>query len=110
MPQFLEQRFDKWVCLVLSLFWVAVYIFINLTSVLWLGSLAINSLTGLDITYGLWALAFLSLAYSLWGGLKAVAITDAIQVALLIFGGFTVSYIALDKISEYQGVLIGCLL
>ena len=44
MPQFLEQRFDKWVCLVLSLFWLAVYIFINLTSVLWLGSLAINSL------------------------------------------------------------------
>lgn len=107
MPQFLEQRFDKWVCLVLSIFWVAVYIFINLTSVLWLGSLAINSLTGLDIIYGLWALALLSLAYSLWGGLKAVAITDAIQVALLIFGGLAVSYIALDKISESQGVLIG---
>ena len=107
MPQFLEQRFDKWVCLVLSLFWVAVYIFINLTSVLWLGSLAINSLTGLDISYGLWALAILSLAYSLWGGLKAVAITDVIQVSLLIFGGLAVSYIALDKISESQGVLMG---
>ena len=107
MPQFLEQRFDKWVCLVLSLFWVAVYIFINLTSVLWLGSSAIHSLTGLDISYGLWALAILSLAYSLWGGLKAVALTDAIQVVLLIFGGLTVSYIALDKISDSQGAIVG---
>ena len=107
MPQFLEQRFDKWVCLVLSLFWVAVYIFINLTSVLWLGSLAINTLTGLDIVYGFWALVIFSLAYSLKGGLKAVALTDAIQVALLIFGGLTVSFIALDKISNNQGFLEG---
>jgi SSS family solute:Na+ symporter len=107
MPQFLEQRFDKWVCLVLSLFWVAVYIFINLTSLLWLGSLAINTLTGLDIVYGLWALVIFSLAYSLKGGLKAVALTDAIQVALLIFGGLAVSFIALDKISNNQGFLEG---
>lgn len=107
MPQFLEQRFDKWVCLVLSLFWVAVYIFINLTSVLWLGSLAINTLTGIDIVYGLWALVIFSLAYSLKGGLKAVALTDAIQVALLIFGGLAVSFIALDKISNNQGFLEG---
>lgn len=107
MPQFLEQRFDKWVCLVLSLFWVAVYIFINLTSVLWLGSLAINTLTGLDIVYGLWALVIFSLAYSLKGGLKAVALTDTIQVALLIFGGLAVSFIALDKISNNQGFLEG---
>lgn len=107
MPQFLEQRFDKWVCLVLSLFWVAVYIFINLTSVLWLGSLAINTLTGFDIVYGLWALVIFSLAYSLKGGLKAVALTDAIQVALLIFGGLAVSFIALDKISNNQGFLEG---
>ena len=107
MPQFLEQRFDKWVCLVLSLFWVAVYIFINLTSVLWLGSLAINTLTGLDIVYGLWALVIFSLAYSLKGGLKAVALTDAIQVALLIFGGLAVSFIALDKFSNNQGFLEG---
>ena len=107
MPQFLEQRFDKWVCLVLSLFWVAVYIFINLTSVLWLGSLAINTLTGLDIVYGLWALVILSLAYSLKGGLKAVALTDAIQVFLLIFGGLAVSYIALDKIGSEEGFMGG---
>ena len=107
MPQFLEHRFDNRVSLVLSFFWLAVYVFINLTSVLWLGSLAINSLTGLDLFYGLVLLATLSLAYSLWGGLKAVAMTDIIQVILLIFGGLSVSYIALNQISDDAGVLIG---
>ena len=100
MPQFLEQRFDKRVSLVLSFFWLAIYIFINLTSVLWLGSLAINALTGIDLFYGLVLLAGLSLAYSLWGGLKAVALTDIIQVVLLIFGGLAVSYIALTTIGD----------
>ena len=100
MPQFLEQRFDKRVSLVLAFFWLAVYVFINLTSVLWLGSLAINTLTGLETFYGLVLLALLSLAYSLWGGLKAVALTDIIQVVLLIFGGLAVSFIALQKIGD----------
>ena len=70
MPQFLEQRFDKRVSLVLSFFWLIVYIFINLTSVLWLGSLAINALTGLDLFYGLIILALFSLAY--FEGLRIV--------------------------------------
>ena len=107
MPQFLEQRFDKRVSLVLSFFWLTVYIFVNLTAVLWLGSLAINTLTGLSLEAGLVLLALLSLAYSLSGGLKAVAMTDIVQVVLLIFGGLAVSYIALNKISEDQGILEG---
>ena len=107
MPQFLEQRFDKRVSLVLSFFWLIVYIFINLTSVLWLGSLAINALTGLDLFYGLIILALFSLAYSLSGGLKAVAMTDVVQVILLIFGGLAVSFIALNIISESSGVFEG---
>ena len=107
MPQFLEQRFDKRVSLVLSFFWLIVYIFINLTSVLWLGSLAINALTGLDLFYGLVVLALFSLAYSLSGGLKAVAMTDVVQVVLLIFGGLAVSFIALNTISESSGVVNG---
>ena len=107
MPQFLEQRFDKRVSLVLSFFWLIVYIFINLTSVLWLGSLAINALTGLDLFYGLIILALFSLAYSLSGGLKAVAMTDVVQVVLLIFGGLAVSFIALNIISESSGVFEG---
>ena len=107
MPQFLEQRFDKRVSLVLSFFWLIVYIFINLTSFLWLGSLAINALTGLDLFYGLVVLALFSLAYSLSGGLKAVAMTDVVQVVLLIFGGLAVSFIALNTISESSGVVNG---
>jgi len=107
MPQFLEQRFNKNVSLVLSFFWLVVYIFINLTSVLWLGSLAINALTGLELFYGLIILAAFSLAYSLFGGLKAVAMTDVVQVVLLIFGGLAVSFIALNTISESSGVLSG---
>lgn len=107
MPQFLEQRFDNSVSLVLSFFWLIVYIFINLTSVLWLGSLAINALTGLDLFYGLVVLALFSLAYSLSGGLKAVAMTDLVQVVLLIFGGLAVSFIALNIISESSGVVNG---
>lgn len=107
MPQFLRERFDNRVSLVLSFFWLIVYIFINLTSVLWLGSMAINSLTGIDPVYGLIALALFSLAYSLSGGLKAVALTDIIQVILLIFGGLAVSYIALNLISENQGIFKG---
>ena len=107
MPQFLEQRFDKRVSLVLSFFWLTVYIFINLTTVLWLGSIAINTLTGLSLTNGLILLALLSLAYSLSGGLKAVAMTDILQVVLLIFGGLAVSYIALNKISDNNGVIDG---
>ena len=107
MPQFLEQRFDKRVSLVLSFFWLIVYVFINLTSVLWLGSLAINALTGLDLFYGLVILALFSLAYSLSGGLKAVAMTDVVQVVLLIFGGLAVSFIALNIISESSGIFEG---
>ena len=74
---------------------------------MWLGSIAINTLTGLSLTNGLILLALLSLAYSLSGGLKAVAMTDILQVVLLIFGGLAVSYIALNKISDNNGVLDG---
>ncbi len=107
MPEFLEKRFDSRVRTVLALFWLAVYVFINLTAVLWLGALAINSLTGFDLTYGLIFLALFTLAYSLYGGLKAVAMTDIIQVVLLIFGGFAITYIALNRISEGGGVVQG---
>ena len=107
MPQFLEQRFDKRVSLVLSVFWLIIYVFINLTTVLWLGALAINSLTGLEAMYGCILLAVFALAYSLSGGLKAVAMTDIVQVVLLIFGGFAVLYIALNQISGSGGVIQG---
>jgi SSS family solute:Na+ symporter len=107
MPQFLEQRYDSRVKTVLAFFWLGVYVFVNLTSILWLGSLAINTVTGLDITYALWLLAAFSAGYSLYGGLKAVALTDIIQVVLLVFGGLMIAYISMNEISGGQGVLAG---
>jgi SSS family solute:Na+ symporter len=107
MPQFLEQRYDSRVKTVLAFFWLGVYIFVNLTSILWLGSLAINTVTGLDITYALWLLAAFSVGYSLYGGLKAVALTDIIQVVLLVFGGLMIAWISMNEISGGQGVIAG---
>lgn len=107
MPQFLEQRYDHRVKLVMAIFWLGVYVFVNLTSVLWLGALAINAIAGVDLLFGLLFLGLFSAAYSLYGGLKAVALTDIIQVVLLIMGGLMLSYLSLDLISEGQGILAG---
>jgi SSS family solute:Na+ symporter len=107
MPQFLEQRYDSRVKTVLAFFWLGVYVFVNLTSILWLGSLAINTVTGLDIGYALWLLAAFSVGYSLYGGLKAVALTDIIQVVLLVFGGLMIAWVSMNEISGGQGVIAG---
>ncbi len=107
MPQFLEQRYDHRVRMVMAVFWLGVYVFVNLTSILWLGSLAINSVTGLDQTYGLVILGTFAISYSLYGGLKAVALTDIIQVVLLVFGGLLIAWISMNEISGGQGALAG---
>jgi len=107
MPQFLEQRYDGRVRTVLAFFWLGVYVFVNLTSILWLGALAINTVTGLDIESALWLLAAFSVGYSLYGGLKAVALTDIIQVVLLVFGGLMIAWISMNEIAAGQGVIAG---
>lgn len=107
MPQFLEQRYDHRVRMIMATFWLGVYVFVNLTAVLWLGALAINTIAGVDLLYGLLFLGFFATAYSLYGGLKAVAFTDIIQVVLLVIGGLFLSYITLDEIGGGQGVLVG---
>lgn len=107
MPQFLEQRYDHRVRKVMAVFWLGVYVFVNLTAVLWLGALAINTIAGIDMIYGMIFLGVFSLAYSLYGGLKAVALTDIIQVVLLIFGGLFLSWTALNLISDGQGPIQG---
>ena len=107
MPQFLEERYDRRVRIIMAIFWLAVYIFVNLTSVLYLGALAIHTIAGVDMYYGLLFLAMFSITYSIYGGLKAVALTDIIQVVLLVFGGLVVSYLALDQISQGQGFIAG---
>ncbi|MBU2887723.1 sodium/sugar symporter [Gilvimarinus agarilyticus] len=107
MPQYLQQRFDHRVKTTLALFWLAVFIFVNLTSVLWLGGLAIQTVTGINWLSGMIFLVVFSLAYSLYGGLKAVAYTDIIQVVLLVFGGLLLSYLSLDKIADGDGIIEG---
>ncbi len=107
MPQFLEQRYDHRVRLVMAFFWLGVYIFVNLTSVLWLGALALNTVAGLDIVQGMVLLGLFAVGYSLYGGLKAVAFTDIIQVVLLVLGGLMIAWIMLDKVAEGSGVLAG---
>ena len=107
MPQFLQQRFDNRVRTTLAIFWLAVYVFVNLTAVLWLGALAVNALTGIDLFWSMALLALFSVSYSLYGGLKAVAFTDILQVVLLVFGGLFMSYLALDMIGAGAGVVAG---
>jgi len=107
MPQFLEERYDHRVRNVMALFWLGIYVFVNLTSILWLGALAVNTVTGLDLTIGLIALGGFAAAYSLYGGLKAVALTDIIQVTLLVLGGILIAVISLDEVSGGQGMVAG---
>ena len=107
MPQFLEQRYDHRVRNVMAFFWLGVYVFINLTAILWLGALALNTVTGIDIVWGLVGLGVFAIAYSLYGGLKAVALTDIIQVTLLVLGGLLIAGIALNEVSGGEGMLVG---
>ncbi|MCY7313038.1 MAG: sodium/solute symporter, partial [Pseudoxanthomonas sp.] len=107
MPQFLEQRFGSHIRTVMAVFWLALYVFVNLTSILWLGSLAIAYVSGIDQMVALVCLALFALAYQLYGGLKAVALTDAIQVGLLILGGLLLMAIALTRIGDGAGWVAG---
>ncbi|WP_260599903.1 sodium/sugar symporter [Sphingomonas endolithica] len=107
MPQFLEQRYGPSIRTLMALFWLALYVFVNLTSIIWLGSIAVNKVAGVDQGYALIGLGLFALLYQLWGGLKAVALTDIVQVTLLVFGGLVVSYLTLDQIGGGAGVLAG---
>ena len=107
MPQFLEQRYDHRVRTVMASFWLGVYVFVNLTSILWLGALAINTVAGVDLTLGLVLLGLFAVSYSLYGGLKAVALTDIVQVVLLVAGGLMIAVILLEKVSGGTGVVNG---
>jgi SSS family solute:Na+ symporter len=107
MPQFLEQRYDHRVRTVLALFWLGVYVLVNLTSILWLGALALNTVAGIELFWGLILLAGFAVSYSLYGGLKAVALTDIVQVVLLVLGGLLIAWIMLDQVSDGAGVLAG---
>ena len=107
MPQFLAQRYDNRVKVIMAVFWLGVYTLVNLTSILWLGALAMSTVAGVDLTTGLVALGVFAVAYSLYGGLRAVALTDIIQVILLVLGGLMISGVLLDQVGGGAGVLAG---
>ena len=107
MPQFLAQRYGGAVRSLMAVFWIGVYTFVNLTSILWLGALTIDTVIGLDMTAGLVCLAAFAMVYSLYGGLRAVALTDIIQVVLLVLGGLLICYLTLDAVAYGKGPLRG---
>jgi len=100
MPQFLEERYGNRIRTLMAVFWLGLYVFVNLTSILWLGSIAVSQVAGLDQTLALILLGLFALAYQLYGGLKAVALTDIVQVTLLVLGGLLVTGITLGQIGN----------
>ena len=100
MPQFLEERYGHRIRTLMAVFWLGLYVFVNLTSILWLGSIAVNQVAGIDPTMALVLLGAFALAYQLYGGLKAVALTDIVQVCLLVLGGLMVTFLTLSQIGD----------
>lgn len=106
MPQFLNQRYNSTVAMIMAVFWLMLYIVVNLMSILYLGALAISGISGLDITFCILALAIFAILITL-GGMKVIGYTDVIQVFFLVLGGLVASYIALNIISGQQGIVKG---
>jgi len=102
MPQFLSQRYNGNVAMIMAVFWLLLYVVVNLTSILYLGALAINGISGLNIDLCMYGLAFFSIIIAL-GGMKVNGYTDVIQVVFLIFGGLVTTYLALNKVAELNG-------
>lgn len=107
IPEFVEKRYSTNLKTILAVFWIALYVFVNLASVLYLGALALETIMEIPMIYGVIGLALFAAAYSLYGGLSAVAWTDVIQVTFLILGGLITSYLALNAVSGGQGVFKG---
>lgn len=107
IPEFIEKRFSTNLKTILAIFWIGLYIFVNLSSVLYLGALALETIMGIPMIYGVLALALFAAAYSLYGGLSAVAWTDVIQVVFLILGGVVTTYLALNTVSGGEGIIAG---
>lgn len=107
MPQLLNERYGHGVSLAFSIFWLFLYIFVNLTSVAWLGALAMNQIMGVPVMQGVLILMAFAGVYSIYGGLKAVAWTDVIQVVFLIGGGLITAYFALTAVSDTNSAIDG---
>jgi SSS family solute:Na+ symporter len=102
MPQFLNQRYNGTVAMIMAVFWLLLYVIVNLTSILFLGALAIHGISGIDINVCIWSLAIFAVIITL-GGMKVIGYTDVIQVFFLILGGLVTTYIAVTQVAEHFG-------
>ncbi|MCO4180079.1 sodium/sugar symporter [Proteus terrae] len=108
IPEFVENRFkSRNLKTILAVFWLALFIFVNLTSVLYLGSLALETILGVPMMYAIIGLALFAVIYSLYGGLSAVAWTDVVQVFFLILGGLFTTVLAVSYIGGDGGIMEG---
>jgi SSS family solute:Na+ symporter len=103
MPQFLAKRYDGTVSTIMAVFWILVYIFVNLTSILYLGAIAITSITDIRFSRCIAGLIAFAVIVTL-GGMKVIGYTDVIQVLVLIVGGLVTTYLALTLLSEKSGL------
>lgn len=102
MPQFLHQRYNGTVAMIMAVFWLLLYVIVNLTSILFLGALAISSISGISLTACMIFLAVFAVIITL-GGMKVIGFTDVIQVFFLILGGLATTYLALDLVAKHFG-------
>ena len=111
IPEFIEKRFSTELKTILAIFWIALFVFVNLTTVLYLGGLALDTVMGSGdgsiLINAIIGLALFAAAYSLWGGLAAVAWTDVVQVIVLIFGGLMMTYFALVNLGDGGSAIEG---
>ncbi|WP_137173175.1 sodium/solute symporter [Massilia sp. HP4] len=102
MPQFLEQRYGGSVATIMAVFWLSLYVVVNLTSILYLGALAIGAIAGIDVWTCMLFLAVFAAVITL-GGMKVIGYTDVIQVLCLVLGGLVTTWLALELVARHNG-------
>ena len=111
IPEFIEKRYSTNLKTILAVFWIALFVFVNLTTVLFLGGKALDTIIGNGdgsiLLNSIVGLGLFAAAYSLWGGLAAVAWTDVVQVVLLIVGGLLMAYFALANVTDSGSFIDG---
>lgn len=107
MPEFLKIRYDSRVSTSLAIFWLALYVLVNLTSIMYLGAICIHKVFDVDLSIAVVSIAVFSALYTIFGGLKAIAFTDPIQVTFLVLGGLITTYLALNAYGHDAGIGAG---
>ncbi len=102
MPQFLSQRYNETVAMIMAVFWLLLYVIVNLTSILFLGAIAVSSISGINFTVCMLGMAIFAIIITL-GGMKVIGYTDVIQVFFLILGGLATTYLALNLVADHYG-------